>query len=118
MKQRRLAVDMHSSDTVHLAIDEQYRIAEGRLWSAGFAYDSSPVSDANRLPWLPLDINLRFATGKYAINRDVTIGAAYEYISAGNAPLNVRRGPLAGRVQGDCSANFLNIFGVNLNWKL
>jgi len=117
--QRSIAVDLHFSDTIHLACGEQYRIAERWLWSAGFAYDSAPVSEANRFPTLPLDRNLRFATGiQYFLNRDITIGAAYEYLNGGNDPFDVHRGPLAGRVQGDFSANFLNLVGINVNVKL
>jgi long-chain fatty acid transport protein len=117
--QKSVAADLNFSDTIHLACGEQYRIAEKWLWSAGFAYDSAPVSEANRLPTLPLDRNLRFGTGiQYTLNDDVTLGAAYEYLNGGDAPFAVNRGPLAGRVQGDFSSNVLNFVGVNLNWKL
>jgi len=119
VNQKSIAVGLHFSDTIHLACGEQYRIGERWLWSAGFAYDSSPVSEANRFPTLPLDRNLRFASGiQYTVNKDVTVGAAYEYANAGNAPFEVSRGRLAGTVQGDYSANFLNFFAVNVNWKL
>jgi len=116
--QKSLTANLNFSDTVHTGIAAQYRILERWLWSAGFSYDSSPVSAANRFPSLPLDRNLRLASGiQYTVNKDVTVGAAYEYVNAGNAPLSVSRGPLAGTVQGDYSANFLNFIGANLNWK-
>jgi Outer membrane protein transport protein (OMPP1/FadL/TodX) len=41
--ERSIAVDLNYSDTIHTAIGTQYRIGEKWLWSAGFAYDSSPV---------------------------------------------------------------------------
>ena len=41
----------------------QYQIAEKWLWSAGFAFDSSPVSRMNRLAALPIDRQLRYGTG-------------------------------------------------------
>jgi long-chain fatty acid transport protein len=116
--QKTLAVNMHFADTMQLAIGGQYRIAERWLLSAGFAYDSSPVSEANRVPTLPLDRNLRYGTGiQYEINRDVTLGIANEVLDAGNGPYNVRRGPLAGRVQGDFSTNLLDFLALNLIWK-
>ena len=46
--QTSIEADLHFSDTYQVAIGQQYRLAERWLWSAGFAYDSSPVSQANR----------------------------------------------------------------------
>ena len=42
--QRTITANLHFSDTCQIAIGQQSRIAEKWLWSAGFAYDSSPVS--------------------------------------------------------------------------
>jgi long-chain fatty acid transport protein len=87
--------------------------------SAGFAYDSSPVSEANRPPGLPLDRQLRYGTGiQYELNDDFVIGIANEVLDGSNAPYDVKRGPLAGRVQGDFSSNIINFLGINLVWKL
>ncbi len=61
--QKALPVNLHFADTYDLAIGGQYRIAENWLWSAGFAYDSSPVSEPNRVPTLPFDQNLRYGAG-------------------------------------------------------
>lgn len=117
--QKSLAVNLHFADTYQLAIGSQCRIAENWLWSAGFAYDSSPVSEVNRVPTLPFDRNLRYGTGiQYEINRDVTFGIANEVLDAGPAPFDVRRGPLAGRVQGHFSTDSYDFLGLNLNWKL
>jgi long-chain fatty acid transport protein len=116
--QTTLDANLHFSDTFQIAIGQQYRIAEKWLWSAGFAYDSSPVSEANRVPVLPVDRQLRYATGiQYQINENMTAGAAWEILDAGNAPFNVRRGPLAGTLQGDYTANYLNFVAANLSWK-
>jgi long-chain fatty acid transport protein len=116
--QRSIAVDMHFSDTWHTAIGEQYRIGEKWLWSAGFAYDSSPVSYANRSPALPLDRQLRYGTGiQYVVDENVTVGAANEIVDGGKAPYNVNRGPLAGRLQGGFPNNLLDFLTANLIWK-
>jgi long-chain fatty acid transport protein len=89
------------------------------LLSAGFAYDSSPVSEANRGPSLPLDRQLRYGTGvQYEINNDFVLGIANEVLDGSNAPYDVKRGPLAGRVQGDFSTNIIDFLGINLVWKL
>jgi long-chain fatty acid transport protein len=117
-KQRTVNVNLHFSDTCQIAIGQQLRFGERWLWSAGFAYDSSTVSKANRVPVLPVDRQLRYGTGiQYEINRDVTAGAAWEFMDAGPGPFSARRGPLAGTLQGHYSTNYLNFVALNLIWK-
>ena len=118
VNQRTLDVNLHFSDTCQVAIGQQLRFGEKWVWSAGFAYDSSPVSQTNRVPTLPVDRQLRYGTGlQYQISRDVTAGAAWEFMDAGPAPFTASRGPLAGTLQGHYSTNYLNFVGVNLSWK-
>src|SRR5208283_295731 len=112
--QKSLTANLNFSDTIHTAIGGQYRIAEQWLWSAGFAYDSSPVSEANRIAVLPIDRQLRYGTGiQYEINRDITAGAAWELMNAGPGPYSNTRGPLAGTLQGHYSSNYLNFVALN-----
>jgi long-chain fatty acid transport protein len=117
-KQRTIAANLNFSDTCQVAIGQQYRIGEKWLWSAGFAYDSSTVSKANRVPTMPIDRQLRYGTGiQYQIKRDLTAGAAWEFMDAGPAPYSVRRGPLAGTLQGHYSTNYFNFVALNVIWK-
>lgn len=117
-KQRTVTANLHFSDTCQIAIGQQFRIGEKWLWSAGFAYDSSPVSKTNRVPVLPLDRQLRYGTGiQYEVNDDVTAGAAWEFMDAGPGPFSASRGPLAGTLQGHYSSNYLNFVALNLIWK-
>jgi len=119
VNQRTIEANLHFSDTCQISIGQQYRFGEKWLWSAGFAYDSSPVSQTNRSVILPIDRQLRYGTGiQYEINRDLTAGAAWELLDAGPGPFSNRRGPLAGTVQGHYSSNYLNFVAFNLNWKL
>ena len=116
--QTSIKANLHFSDTCQIAIGQQYRIAERWLWSAGFAYDSSPVSKANRKAVLPIDRQLRYGTGiQYEITRDVTAGAAWEFMDAGPGPFSNTRGPLAGTLQGHFSTNYLNFVALNVAWK-
>jgi long-chain fatty acid transport protein len=113
------AVDanLHFSDTCHVAIGQQLQIGEKWLWSAGFAYDSAPVSKANRSAVLPLDRQLRYGAGLlYQINRDVTAGVSWELLDAGPGPYSNHR-PLAGTLQGHYSTNWLNFVALNVIWK-
>jgi long-chain fatty acid transport protein len=116
--QTTVNANLHFSNTWQIAIGQQFRFAEKWLWSAGFAYDSSPVSQANRNAVLPLDRQLRYGTGlQYEINRNVTAGTAWEFMDAGPAPFSNRRGPLAGTLQGHFSTNYLNFLALNVIWK-
>src|SRR5262249_55076969 len=116
--QRTLEANLNFSDTCSIAIGQQFKIAEGWVWSAGFAYDSSSVSKQNRSVVLPIDRQLRYGTGiQYEINRNLTAGVAAELLDAGPGPLSNRRGPLAGTLQGHYSSNYLNFVAVNIIWK-
>ncbi len=114
------AVDanLHFSNTCHVAFGQQLRIGEKLLWSAGFAYDSSPVSTANRIAVLPLDRQLRYGTGlQYEVNHDLTAGFGWTLMDAGPGPFSADRGPLAGTLQGHFSSNYLNFVALNVIWK-
>ena len=116
--QRTIQANLHFSDTCQIAIGQQFRFAEKWLWSAGFAYDSSPVSQANRNAVLPIDRQLRYGTGiQYEVSRNVTAGAAWEFMDAGPGPFSNSRGPLAGTLQGHYSTNYLNFLALNVIWK-
>jgi long-chain fatty acid transport protein len=111
--------DAHFHDTWHGAIGGQYRLAPPWLLSAGFAYDSSPVSKFHRTPSMPLDDAFRFGVGvQYDWSEEITVGTAYEFLAAGSAEIaHLNRGPLAGTLQGDYSANFIHFVALNVIWK-
>jgi len=118
VNQRTVEANLHFSDTCQIAIGQQFRFGEKWLWSAGFAYDSSPVSKVNRVPSLPIDRQLRYGTGiQYQINRDITAGLAWELMDAGPAPYTARRGPLAGTQQGHFSSDYNNFVALHIIWK-
>jgi len=115
--QRSITANLHFSDTCHTAIGQQLRIGEKWLWSAGFAYDSAPVSRANRLAVLPIDRQLRYGTGlQYAVNHDLTAGFGWTLMDAGPGPFSNHRGQLA-TLQGHYSTNWLNFVSLNIIWK-
>ena len=110
--------NLHFSDTCHVAIGQQLQIGEKLLWSAGFAYDSAPVSKTNRIAILPLDRQLRYGTGlQYQVNNNLTAGASWELMDAGPGPFSETRGPLAGTLQGHYSTNLLNFVALNIIWR-
>jgi long-chain fatty acid transport protein len=110
--------NLNYDDTWGIALGAQYAFAEGWLWSVGGGYESSPMSNSNRSPVLPMDQQFRIGTGvQYSFNDSVTVGAAYEYANGGDNNIDVERGPLAGRVQGDYSSFNFHYFALNLNWR-
>ena len=115
---RTTSVDANFQDTWHTAIGARYRL--NPLWSvsAGFAYDSSPVTNANRSIVLPLDRQYRYALGlQYEWRKNITFGAAYEYMDAGSAPVNQTGGSLKGDLKGRLKDDTFNILALNVNWK-
>jgi long-chain fatty acid transport protein len=115
---RNTTVDTEMKDTWHGSLGAHYRVADAWLLMLGFAYDSSPVSDANRSVVLPLDRQIRYAAGvEYAFNKDVTAGFDYTFIDAGQSKIDQNRGPMAGHIVGEYDANYISAFGLNLNWK-
>jgi long-chain fatty acid transport protein len=118
---RTVTANLHFSNTCQVAIGQQLRLGEKWVWSAGFAYDSSPVSTANRNPVLPLDRQLRYGSGVlYEVNRNLSAGATWELMDAGPGPYSATRGrggPLTQTLQGHYSTNLLNFVALNIIWK-
>jgi long-chain fatty acid transport protein len=107
--------DAQFTDTFHVAVGAHYRFHPQWRVTAGFAYDSSPVSDANRTVAMPLDRTLRYSAGLiYEVNPRITLGLAYTFIDLGSAPVNETRGPLSGTVQGDFSPNNVNVIALHV----
>jgi len=113
-----LTTNLNMKNTWHGALGMQYRIAKPWLLSLGFAYDSSPMTEANRSPSLPLDRNWRGAAGiQYDWSKNLTLGFAYEYINLGSANINKSGGPVIGTLIGDYGPNMINVVNLNLIYK-
>jgi long-chain fatty acid transport protein len=115
-----ITADRNYDDTWHFAVGTQYRFTQKWLLSAGVAYDESPVSTADRTPDMPLDRQWRYATGiQYDLNEDLTIGAAYTFLDAGDAKINqsAADNPLRGELSGDYSSNYIQFFNVNAVYR-
>ena len=105
-------------DTWHAAIGARYRVSPVWSLSAGFAYDSSPVSDSDRSIALALDRQYRYAVGAlYDWRKDITLGVAFEYMDAGSAPVNQQGGPLRGDFKSDFKNDNVYFLALSMNWK-
>jgi long-chain fatty acid transport protein len=88
------------------------------LWSVGGGFDTSPMSESERSPALPMDQQYRLGTGiQYSFNDNVTVGLAYQYFNGGDNNLDRQRGPLAGRIQGDYNSFDVHFVALNLSWR-
>jgi long-chain fatty acid transport protein len=114
----RLDADANFDNTWHYAIGARYRLDSAWSVSAGFAYDESPVSNSNRTVAMPLDRQRRYAVGvQYRFREDLTLGAAYEYMDAGDAPVDQSGGVLRGDFKGEMDSNGFHFFALNANWR-
>ena len=118
LRSQNLVTNLNMNNTWHGALGMQYRIAKPWLLSLGFAYDSSPMTDATRSPSMPLDRNWRGAVGvQYDWNQNLTLGFAYEYINLGSSALDKQGGPFLGTLVGDYGPNMINVVNLNLIYK-
>jgi long-chain fatty acid transport protein len=112
-----LTVNNDYKDTWHVALGAQYRHSAAWTFSAGVAYDSSAVDNDKRTVTVPMGQIWGFGLGaQYAINPNLTLGAAYEFAWLGDMPVDQQRGSLAGRVAGGFNNSSFNFFAVNLKW--
>ena len=59
-----------------------------------------------------------FGTGvQYNFSDKITLGAAYQYMNGGDADLDVERGPLAGRLEGDYKWFDVHFVALNVSWR-
>jgi long-chain fatty acid transport protein len=115
---RRLTLDQGYTDTLHTAIGVHYQVAPEWLLKAGFACDTSAVSDASRTLAFPADRQFRYGFGaQYAIRKNIALGADFTLVDAGSAPVNQAGGALRGTVVGSYSPNLLYAIGLNLIWR-
>lgn len=115
---RSSTTSLQYDDTWGVALGLQYRVAPSWLWSLGGGFDSSPMSESQRSPTLPLDVQWRLGTGiQHDLSDNVTIGAAYQLFYGDDAGLDVERGPGTGRLKGDYSSYLVNFFNVTLIWR-
>lgn len=112
-----IEADRNFDDTWHLSLGTHYRISEPLTLMAGIAYDSSPVEDKYRTIDLPMDRQIRYAFGgTYEYSKEITFGAAYEFVDLGSASVN-QDGLLAKNITGDFGTNDVHIFNINMNYK-
>lgn len=99
-------------DTWKIAAGIHFRPVEKWLLQLGFAYDTSPVDSDDRTPDMPIDRQIRYATGvQYNWSDKLSTGAQLVYADYGNAKIN------NDLLRGDYKRNDFLFFALNANWK-
>ena len=116
--QNELTTSIDYDDTWHFAVGTRYALTPQWRVSVGVAYDSSMADDDTRSPTLPVDRTWRYAGGvHYAWSEDLKLDLGYEYIDTGKAEIDVERGPLAGRLQGDYDPNAIHVINLSIAYR-
>jgi len=116
--QNELTTSIDYDDTWHFAVGTRYALTPQWRVSAGVAYDSSMADDDARSPTLPVDRTWRYAGGvHYVWSEDLNLDLGYEYIDTGKAEIDVERGPLAGRLQGDYDPNAIHVINLSIAYR-
>ena len=109
-------LDRSFDDTWYLGVAVEKRVGANAALSAGFMYDSSPVSDANRTVDLPFDENWTFsASYAYKFSDRVDVGFGGSLLYAGEGALDQTAQGV--RVVGDFDTNILLFLGGTMRYR-
>jgi long-chain fatty acid transport protein len=112
------SLDLDARDVWHFGVGAQYRYTPQWLLSAGFSYDTSMSSDANRPIILPVGKMYRYGAGiEYDGREDLTIGAGLDFVWEGNVPVKEAGNVIAGNVQGKYNNAYFVFTSVYASWK-
>ena len=112
-----LTTNLKYEDTWHGAVGAQFRLCEKWQFSAGFAYDSSAVKDADRTLSAPMGQAYRVGLGaQWQVSQKVNVGAAYEFLWGGDMPVT-QDSAYRGRVAGSFNDSWFSFFTLNASWK-
>ena len=99
-------------DTWKFAAGVHFRPVDKWLLQLGFSYDSSPVDSDDRTPDMPIDRQIRYATGvQYKWSDRLSLGGEFVYADYGKAKID------NDLLKGDYKRNDIFFFAMNANWK-
>ncbi len=99
-------------DTWKFAVGVHYRPADKWLLQLGFSYDTSPVDSEDRTADMPIDRQIRYATGvQYKWSDKLSTGAQFVYADYGKAKID------NDLLKGEYKRNDIIFFAINAKWK-
>ena len=100
------------NDTWKFAAGVHFRPVEKWLLQLGASYDTSPVDSDDRTPDMPIDRQIRLATGvQYKWSDRLSTGAQFVYADYGKAKID------NALLKGEYKRNDIFFFAINANWK-
>ena len=107
-------------DTNFYAIGASYQMDNQWKLRLGFAYDESAVKEADRTPRIPDSDRYWYSIGlSYAYSEKLTFDAAFTYIKAKDAVVNLPNGYPSATSRGVYAEydNSVKLVGLSLNYK-
>ncbi len=99
-------------DTYHFSGGVHYRPWDDWLFQAGITYDTSPVSDRDRTPDMPIDRQIRYAIGaQYDWSDRLAIGGSFVYADMGDAKIDN-----SSLLRGDYDDNRIFFLALNMRY--
>jgi long-chain fatty acid transport protein len=99
-------------DTWKFSAGVHYRPVEKWLLQLGFAYDTSPVDKEDRTADMPIDRQIRYATGaQYKWSDRTSTGVQFVYADYGKGKID------SDLLKGDYKRNDIVFIAMNANWK-
>jgi long-chain fatty acid transport protein len=112
---KSLTTNLQYQDTWQIAAGAQYKVSPELLFSAGFAYDSSMVSDSTRTVTAPVGAMYRYGAGaQYQWTEHLATGLSYEFMWEGKLSLSQSRGLTNTTTSGQFTNTLINFFSLNL----
>ena len=109
-------IERNWEDTWHVGAALAYQVSDEWFFTTGLAYDSSPVSDADRTADLAVDEQVKFGMSygkKGKGNLDYAVGFSYIWLGTGKID-QVAQGV---RFKGEFDTNSLVFLGANLRYR-
>jgi len=96
-----VSADANWRDTWRAAVGIRFRVSPKLSLQTGASYESSPVSDWNRTPDIPVGRQRRIAAGvQYVLARSLSLGASFSYLDLGAPKISHLSNPVAGTLEG------------------
>ena len=110
-----VVTDAKWRDTWRTGLGMRYVVSPGLTVQAGTSYDSSPVSDWNRTPDVPVSRQIRMAVGaQHPIRSSLILGISYTYLDLGRPTIRNLQDPMAGTLSGYYSPSHLSFLALSL----
>jgi long-chain fatty acid transport protein len=112
-----LTEELKFRDVWNFGIGAQYRHSPKWQYSAGFSYATNVATEATRSIELPIGTQYKYGLGlTYQMHKDLTLGAAAEFLYEGNLPVKEEKFFEADQLGGKYEKVSISVFSVYGKW--